>query len=179
MKLLKDISDISSRHEMLSKLRSELTDVSRELNITKNILDRTENVKDFDLIIKKISDRVLLSSKITQVRERLVSLNREISVLKDKVSYYEKVNLVQDIVISIDKKLEVLNKLEGAKKEYSATCGSLNDGLAFMEKNKKEIQENLNLYIDILRKNGVCPLCKSSIGDEKLEDIIRHYEEVH
>ncbi|HOM03784.1 MAG TPA: AAA family ATPase [Acetivibrio sp.] len=177
--ILKVIFDIFSRHEMLNKLRSELNDISRELALAKDILDRTENVKDLDIMIKKISDSVFRSFKIAQILEKLVSINREISDVKKNISSYESITLAQNIVNSANEKLEALNRLETAKKEYDTACTSLNEGLAFMEKNKKEIQENLNLYIDILRRNGVCPLCKSSIGDEKLENIIRHYEEVH
>ncbi|ADU74336.1 Rad50 zinc hook protein [Acetivibrio thermocellus AD2] len=179
VEILKKASDIFSKYEKLDRLRSEFSNVGREVNQTKNILDRTSNVKELDFMIKNISDKVLLGSEITQLREKLVCLEREISRVKKNISSYENINLVQEIVTSVDKKLEVLNKLEAAKKEYSAVCTSLNDGLEFMDKNKKEIQENLNIYIDILRKSGVCPLCKSSIGDEKLENIIRHYEEVH
>jgi len=60
-------------------------------------------VKELDFMIKNISDKVLLGSEITQLREKLVCLEREISRVKKNISSYENINLVQEIVTSVDK----------------------------------------------------------------------------
>ena len=44
---------------------------------------------------------------------------------------------------------------------------------------KTEINRLLKDYTTVLRQKKVCPLCGSDIKEEKLENIIRHYEEVH
>jgi len=75
VEILKKASDIFSKYEKLDRLRSEFSNVGRELNQTKNILDRTSNVKELDFMIKNISDKVLLGSEITQLRESLFALN--------------------------------------------------------------------------------------------------------
>lgn len=179
IELLKEIFDFSARYAKLNKVHSSLVNINSSLDQASGILDRTANIKDLDSVIKSVSDGVLLRSKIALIRERLVSLEGEIAVSKKNISSYENARKAQNIVDSIDKKLEDLNKLEAARKEYSTASSSLNEGLTFLANNKREIQENLEEYTNILRKNGICPLCKSSIGDEKLENIIRHYEEVH
>lgn len=177
--LINEIFGLSSRYAQLNKVHSELGNINKQLGQAGDILDGTSNIIGVDSVVKKISDSVLLRSKMEQIRDKLVVFDQEIAVAKNDISSFENATYVQKIADSVDRKLEVLKKLEEARKEYNIASGSLKDGWDFLEKNKREIQDNLDRYIDILRKNGVCPLCKSSIGDEKLENIIRHYEEVH
>jgi len=69
-------------------------------------------------------------------------------------------------VTSVDKKLEVLNKLEAAKKEYSAVCTSLNDGLEFMDKNKKKYRRILT-YISIFLEKAECVRFARAVSEMK------------
>jgi len=70
-------------------------------------------VKELDFMIKNISDKVLLGSEITQLREKLVALNERYP--GQKTYLLRNINLVQEIVTSVDKKLEVLTNWKQPK----------------------------------------------------------------
>ena len=76
-------------------------------------------------------------------------------------------------------KLEKFKKLETLSKDYKERTDSIREGMRYLEERKPEINQLLKNYTSMLREKKVCPLCGSDIREEKLEDIIRHYEEVH
>lgn len=179
IELLKVIYERSARHDKLKKAVHELTNIKQELQKVQDILHKTHDIQSLDLTIKKISELGTKQLRTASVAERLNSLDREIIIINKYISSYENAQDAQSIVESVGEKLELLKKLEVLRGENKVNINNINEGIKFLDSNKRDLEKLLKDYTTLLREKGNCPLCGSSIGDEKLENIIRHYEEVH
>lgn len=169
----------SLKYDRLKKIQTELTKVNGELDRAKRILEKTKDINNIELMIRKIGDSVLKESRIAPAAERLLSIDTEIKRLKVHIESYENVRKSQSLLILAEEKLEKLKKLETLSKDYKERTDSIREGMRYLEERKTEINQLLKNYTTMLREKKVCPLCGSDIREEKLEDIIRHYEEVH
>ncbi|HPD01396.1 MAG TPA: chromosome segregation protein SMC, partial [Acetivibrio sp.] len=177
--ILEEIFERSLKFDRLKKIQAELTKVNSELGRAKGILEGTKDIKNLDMLIKRVSDSVLIESKIAPAAERLLSIEREIKRLKAHISSFENVKYSQNLILLAEQKLENLKRLETLNKDYKEKTDSIREGMRFLEEKKTEISQLLKNYTQELREKNVCPLCGSDIKEEKLENIIRHYEEVH
>ncbi|NLP14602.1 MAG: AAA family ATPase [Clostridium sp.] len=173
------IFEHSAKFDRLKKIQTELIKINRELGRAKGILEKTKDIENLELIIKRIRDSVLIESKLAPTAKRLLSIEREIKRLKAVISSYENVRESQSLILLAGEKLENLKRLETLNKDYKEKIDSIREGMRFLEEKKTEINRLLKDYTTVLRQKKVCPLCGSDIKEEKLENIIRHYEEVH
>jgi exonuclease SbcC len=117
--------------------------------------------------------------RLVTAKEKLADY--ELEIMKVNKLLHKSVDLLESdaIISSINKKSELLSKLESIKSRIAPILKNINEGNIYLDSNKEEINKYLKAYIDLLKETGICPLCNSKIVEDKLQDIIKHYGEVH
>ncbi len=177
--LLKQANEKTFEYSGMIKARASLVDIENEIKRSAEVLDNTHNIAKSDAIVNQIEENTIRSAKLLMVREKLEQYNNEIDKIQGLLLKSVDVVEFKDIISSIGCKNELLLKLEAIKSKYDPILSNINEGNNYLNTNKKDIEKYLNAYTKLLKESGKCPLCNSNIGEDKLTDIIKHYEEVH
>lgn len=179
IRLLKQIDEKVLNFDRLKKAQKTLKEVESELISVTKVLDNTKNIKESDTMIEQIGQNITMNMRLVTIREKLFDYDREIvkvhNILDTSLDSLESSVIVENIV----KRSEQLVKLELIKSKFDPILNNINDGKNYLINNKEETEKYLKCYTDLLKESGKCPLCNSKISEDKLRDIIMHYEEVH
>ncbi|OPZ86490.1 MAG: chromosome segregation protein [Firmicutes bacterium ADurb.Bin419] len=179
LSLLKEINEKTYVSDRMIKARSVLEDIENDIKIAAKILDNTHNIIKSDDIVNQIEENIKKSAKLVNIKGKLDEYNREIDKVQGVLLQSVDASEFNVIINNIGEKNEMLVKLEAIKNKYAPILNNINEGNNYLNANKKEIEKHLKAYTEILKESGKCPLCNSNIGEDKLADIIKHYEEVH
>ena len=177
--LFEIIYNCSLRLDTLKKTKMELKKNTDELNNIYAILKNMDGLKKLGLLIDRIGKDISRSSKIIPISEKLLHVGEEIRVLKSEISLHRNVEETEKIILLTGEKLKHLERIAVLKKKHDDNLKSIHEGLLFAKENKKKIDRLLETYISLLQKEKICPLCKSDIKQERLNNIARYYKEVN
>ncbi|HEX9059594.1 MAG TPA: AAA family ATPase [Clostridia bacterium] len=169
----------NDRKKIMSRNMTALRRIEAEILENQKIIDKSH-------LINELSDEIIRLLKLKDKMRNLFTLKENyIMHMKEVRRYEERIKNLED-VIKYEKTMELLSlknldkkNLESLKEKFRNVCHSVNEGEVFIEQKRIEINEKLSLYTKGLKVLGKCPLCDSKINEEKLLEIIGHYEEVN
>jgi exonuclease SbcC len=177
--LMEQAKERNLAYEGMLKIRTSLINIEKEINRALAVVDSTENIGQSDDIVNRVEENIIKSVKLLKLKEKLTEYNGEIDKIQALLIKSADMDDSIAIVSSIGSKNEKLIKLEAIRSKYDEILGSIKEGNNYLRENKNEIEKYLSSYTKLLKESGKCPLCNSNIGEDKLADIIKHYEEVH
>lgn len=179
LSLLKQANEKTFVYNRMIKARSILVDIENEINRAAKVMDDTNNITKLDGVVNQILEDTKKSASLVNLKQKLDEFSREIDKVQGILIQSVDVVEFKAIINDISSKNKLLVKLESLKSKYDPVLSKINEGNNYLDGNKEETEKYLKAYTKILEESGKCPLCNSNIGESKLADIIRHYEEVH
>ncbi|AEV68963.1 AAA family ATPase [Acetivibrio clariflavus] len=177
--LIEEAEERTVRYEKLQKAGNNLRVLEKERIAVENVLKNTEKIGESDIIINQIREKVIKMSKLVSIKEKLVNYDSEIAKVDSILKRSIDLNASDVVITSIDRKSELLARLENIKNRLMPILDKIREGNNYLNNNKQEIEKYLNMYTELLKESGKCPLCNSKISDDKLGEIIKHYKEAH
>ncbi|KNY26045.1 AAA family ATPase [Pseudobacteroides cellulosolvens] len=172
------LHEISKKTRVMDKakiLKIAFSKVDRSEIEAKGQLYATANVKPLEEKIKKLDSLIL---KLNGMR----SLNTEINKLykeqgKHDVVLKSAANVDKALTIhnNIQDDIEKLKKIIGLMEKLSYVSNKLIDGKNYLVSINTGISKDLKDYSVTLKKAGKCPVCRSKIGNDILNEIIKSY----
>lgn len=168
-----------SLYKSLKKAVTMINEIESEHKRYSYILEETKGNEELETVTMKISDAIVRLKKYIPINEKRLSIERDIKKAENFLASTTVVIESKDIIDNVKAKLEEAARLEALREGIMSTENSIREAYKYLEKNRMETDRLLKEYTLLLRDIGKCPLCQSHIEDEKLENIIKHYEEAH
>jgi len=179
LSLLEVIEEKVVKYNKLEKINKMLKALEKEQITVGNVLKSTENINDLDLMINRIREKSTRMARLVSIKEKLMSYDSEIAKVHNILDKSIDLNTSDAVINNIDRKCELLAKLETIKNRLSPISDKIREGTNYLKNNRQEIEKYLNVYTDLLKESGKCPMCNSKISDDKLTEIIKHYKEAN
>ncbi|MFA5577205.1 MAG: AAA family ATPase [Tissierellaceae bacterium] len=167
--LSKKIIDLSNYSSKLKSLKNEIKElntisirlghlslVDSNLNSIKNNLSKLHNLKIINEKKSSVEKSIAIGEKYT---ERLSNL-KQLQLIFDKLRSNTK------LTVELGQYLRKLSPIVGEKENLGSSIARYKD----------LIETNIKQYKELLRKQEVCPLCFSTIDEDKIQHIIEHYD---
>ncbi len=179
IEIIEEASRKLAGYQRLKKLGTRLNGIIDELDRSTKILDGSEIIEGIDKISDQIGTDNSKLIRLTVAKEKLNLFNKEIDRINAILTQADNAMETGRIIEAIEQSIKSVIRLESVRENIRLCENNIREGNKFIENNKKEMKNFLKEYTVLLKQKGRCPLCESVIGDEKLDNIIKHYEEVH
>ncbi len=122
-----------------------------------------------------MNEKINRLNKLKKLDINIGSIKKSIDVGEDYIEKLESIDNIDLLNNNINNSIAKIKSLSN----ISIILNSLWDDLK-IQKNilslaKKNIDENLKKYEDLLVQNEICPFCLSVIDENKIDHIIKHY----
>lgn len=185
-KLEKNINDLGGiieileqyieRQKKLVQYKKNLEENEYSSSEIKNKLNTLNGITNCELSIKNAEIFSVKLSRLLNLKNKLDNLELEIKKTEEFLAKSSFINEGDNLLNRASDKSSVIKQFEICYKNYYEITKNIAEGNKFLESNKKETRKLLQEYIQLLKKQGKCPLCKSEISDSKINEIIEIYE---
>lgn len=140
----------------------------KEINIEniKKIID--EKINKINLLSKYNTDLIDLNSSMNSLNK--VIIQKDTLKIKEK-NILAKEKEINKISQTFNEKSLILKKITSLKSELDVYLKKEKEGSIILESWKNSVYEQIDIYIENIKKLGKCPLCKSDITLEHLQDL--------
>jgi exonuclease SbcC len=173
--ILEDITRKTRDMDKAKSLQETFTKVERSVNEAKGHMYATVNVKPLEDKLRKLD---IYKAKLNSLH----SLNAEINILNKEqekyvtaIKYAVNIEKASSINNNIQEKIEKLHRVIELMDKLKEVSNKINDGDKFIISNKIETDNLLKDYSTALKNAGKCPVCRSNIGNDILNEIINSY----
>lgn len=173
--IYKDLIHLYNKSRQLINLREKLSLHMRELGRVKEIDNKLVG-------LKKIENNLILSEKkisrleiLTNLKKKLKDSQSNIEVGTIYTAKLESTDTVSDIYNQLENKFKGIYRLKELYINLLDVRKESDGEIKVIKKTDENISKELKRYNDLLNKIEVCPLCFSSIDNEKIQHIIEHY----
>jgi len=176
------ITDLQRKREkyiLLSNINESMRNITKEIEICELKLKSTENLKEIEILINQAEIKSMNAAKIEDISKRYESLDKDIKKVEKFIELSAKTQECENLLEDIRQKKMLLEKLADVKARLSSVEESIGKGRNVVQNNETEIKKLAKEYEKVLKGAGRCPLCGSFIDEHKVNDILKHYEEVH
>lgn len=177
--LIKRLEELVCRNSRLDTFKQKIGLLENEYSKVSSILSMTGGVQECGAIIRQLENIIDKNHRVAILAEKLNLLENEIAGTSDFLLKTGGIADGVDILTQINSKVERLKKLKYLKVMYEGIKSGIEDDYRYLEQNEHIIDNLIQQYAALLKDAGRCPLCNSKISDKRLEDIIKHYREVH
>ncbi|TYQ13312.1 UNVERIFIED_CONTAM: AAA domain-containing protein [Acetivibrio alkalicellulosi] len=172
---IKVVYEKALKYEKIKNLNFSLKAILKDISIAQKVLENTDSAKEVEVMVKKIENSCMNVDKLSVSLERYLTCSKEIKTIEMQLNACNNVNETENIVNKIVKVGELSEKLNNLNKIFNSNVKSIQEGMSFLEKNKRDMEIMLSDYIEMLREKGTCPLCDSLIGDDMINNIKNYY----
>ncbi|MGB9750246.1 MAG: AAA family ATPase [Caldisericia bacterium] len=168
--VLKKLEDKKNKLIKIKNNYNELKKENEEINI---YYSKLKNIDEIDYESMDLIDKKLKYLKLKSISEELINNQKELQ------KNYNELKLYKDNEINYERIEEILSLKEKfiKFKNIYFQYQKIKNEIEIEEKEKKKIEDNINElingYVNLIVKNGVCPVCYREI-DEKIEKDIEN-----
>ena len=161
------------------RLNSSRREVGAGLEQAEAILQKTALSGELELAIKGLTEKTGMQAALKRSLDKMTLWTGEKEKVEALAAKLQNTAEGEKLLHGIAERESRLQKITALKEKYHHIAAQVKEGNHYMENNAMEIKKLKNEYAVALKTLGRCPFCSSRIDDEKLSDILRHYEEVH
>lgn len=159
----------------LIKIKIKLDNNKVESSNLKKVIIKSNNLNKLQDLINEIDNK---SKKIDILKEIYLKESKVRYSLKKGNIYLERfinIDNVLKLYNILEDKINIFNKLQILSVKYDLNLKEIKD----LNKNifdlNESFQKDLNIYKDLLTSQETCPLCFSNIDNDKMKNIINHF----
>lgn len=170
---------LKTRFEKLVELQRKIGSLNIEIQTAERLLNKTDNLGMLQQSLEKVQK---LSGKLEALSTLSVRLNLILNEITESQSYIKNTAVIHEKEKTIDKINDDIKKFKDYSdllQRYNIISNHLSEGNKYLEKNINDTDVLLKEYSIALKKAGKCPLCKSEINESVIDEVIKHYREVH
>lgn len=165
-KLYEQIKLKVEKYDELNECQLKLTKVDDELGNVNNELESIKLIPDKNLIqLEKRIDRFdklnSLVSHLKEIKEEVINVDKKLaSIILPKIN----INKLRDKIEVLEKLVELklaLKESNENKEKIEEELGNVIEGI------KRESKQ----YKELLKKVGICPVCKTKLNEKAIEEI--------
>lgn len=172
------IDEVKSSYEKMSKLnglKDKTTKVKLELDKISIISNKLIYLDDIENNVNDITTKLKHLEKIAGIKLKENTLKKSLEVGNIYMQKLESIDKTDNIQNLIQDKLQLLNKLEIVNEKNEINKKEIIEKTKNINELKTSVKLKLETYKSLLLKQETCPLCFSSIDEEKINHIIEHY----
>lgn len=162
-------------HEILKNLNIKYKKYIEDYNYNKRIIDNLQGIDDLNaktILIDKYARRI---SSLLNLKIKIEDLNKRIAVGSSYLEKFSDINEIDKFITKINQKIILLSKLINIREKYEKVYKDSYITSENITKEKKEMDNLLVEYKNLLKKFEVCPLCLNKIDAESIKNIINNY----
>lgn len=164
-KTINNLKDYKIKYEKTKLEISYLCSISSKLN-SLNLI----NIK-LDDLFKYLQEL----KKLAQIKEQELVVRKKIAIGENYIAKFKEIDNVSSFYSNLEEKYNLLVKLENLSNTFNTNRIEIEKTISLSKKYKNEIEIQIKEYEKLLSKLEICPLCFSSIDNERIEHIIEHY----
>ena len=173
------INKIDSIYDLqvkLNKNNSKIKLIIIEINKLKTLTKSLQSISLVDFNIKTIKDNNDRLNNLKNIRTKQSSLRNSLFIGNKYVEQLQNIDKVSDMINKLQKYIFDINNLVKLYNKYNINNKDRDNVVALLNGYKVNIENQLIEYKQILIKQGTCPLCFSTIDNNKATHIISHYK---
>lgn len=159
----------------LNKIKSKLQIVTLEIDKLTLLSNKLQSIDLVQENIKKINNSTQQLENLKNIKDKEYSLRKSLAIGNKYVDQLKDIDKVSNIQIELQNKLYLVNKLIKLSSIYTLNNEDIKSEKTLLHEYKDSIEKQLIEYKDVLLKQGTCPLCFSTIDNNKASHIISHY----
>lgn len=174
----KTIEKVKSSYEKsvkLKRLQDKLIKVKLESDKISIISKKIIYLEDIESKVNDITIKLKELERLSNIELREKTLKKSLEIGNIYMQKLEGVNKTNNIQSLIQDKMRILNKLETINEKNEINAKGIIEETKKIKELKDSFKLQLETYKSLLLKQETCPLCFSSIDDEKINHIIEHY----
>ncbi|HEY9058995.1 MAG TPA: AAA family ATPase [Pseudobacteroides sp.] len=173
--LLENITTKTGVMDKAKSLKAAFAKVERSEGEAKWHLYATVNVKPMEDKLKKLDINISKLESIRGLNVEIKRLNKEQEKYSEILQSAANIDKLSSIHNLIQEKIEKLVKVKKSAEKLKDVSNKIVDGEKYIISNKIETDKLLKDYSSVLRNAGKCPVCRSNIGNDILNEIIKSY----
>jgi exonuclease SbcC len=173
--ILEDITRKTRDMDKAKNLQEIFSKVERSVNEAKGHMYATVNVKPMEDKLKKLDISIAKLDSLHSLNAEINILNKEQEKYVTTIKYAVNIEKASSINNDIQENIEKLHKVIELMDKLKEVSNKINDGDKFIISNKIETDKLLKDYSIALKNAGKCPVCRSNIGNDILNEIIKSY----
>jgi DNA repair exonuclease SbcCD ATPase subunit len=149
--------------------------LSSEIKDIKSICSKLASMDILQNHVSKIDNNIKELSKLTILEKQISSLNKSLAI---GTQYVDRLQGVDNATMTYNKLQEAINLLFTLNRLYTSYISNRDEIMqtkVLQDKYKNQVEKQALQYKETLLKQEVCPLCFSTIDNEKINHIIDHY----
>lgn len=173
-KYFNNANEIKIKYINISNIRDKIKNNLIQENINSEILNKVKGVEGFDNTILELGKLVHKFQKANDIRERFNKIKSILNTTHEMlniVSYTIENEKLSKEIIEKNRIFVEINKLFENKIEIDK---SILDGEKFLNSKIQEVKTLTKDFIELLSKNKKCPICKSDISKEIIDNITNY-----
>ena len=159
----------------LKKIKSNLDNNNVESHKLKEIINKSNKLKELQILINEIDKKSRKLEIVEGVHLKKTSVSKSLIIGSLYLEKLNSVDRVSGLYNIIDNKIQLLNKLLELFNKYTSNLNEIKRLNADLVKLKISFDKDLNIYKKLLIDQETCPLCFSNIDNNKIENIINHF----
>ncbi|MCX8131923.1 MAG: AAA family ATPase [Clostridia bacterium] len=177
--IIKSAEGIKVKYDNIKRHNHSLRQLYNEEKTAARIIKDTEEVENLRYKLSSGEKMIENYKKFVNASDKLKNYKAEILRIERHAIGTEKFNEYTDITDKLGNNMEKLRKLNEINERNNVINNFISEGLKYIQNNTQQISKYAKEYAQLLRKAGKCPMCGNEIGEMKVNEIIKHYEEAH
>lgn len=136
------------------------------------------NLRNINILqdrIDAIDNNIYELKKLTTIKDKEFTLRGRLAIGIKYVERLQEIDNVFQIYIKLNEKITLLNQLKSLSTTYTSNKDEITKEKLSLQNYKDEVDEQISNYKELLLKQETCPLCFSTIDNDKIKHIISHY----
>ncbi|MCX7711056.1 MAG: AAA family ATPase [Clostridia bacterium] len=177
--VLQNAVEVKDRMNRLLIVQGSFKKLEKGIQNELNMIQQTEEVENLEGLMRDLKEKLQLREDAMKLSVKAKEWSKEYQAASKVMSGLQNVTEYETIFNEITVKTDTARKLISVQEKYALLQNQIMEGNKYMKQNTEEIKKMAEEYKNRLVALGRCPLCESSIDNMKVEEIMRHYEEVH
>ncbi len=186
----KSLKNIELSSELIKQLNLHLDNFHNLVKSKKLYIYNRDSIKSIQDNLSRINKITLSENKYHEIEnkyryyKKLIKINSQKKDIEKRLKIgnvftnnFKQIDKIHNINFEITKKTSRLINIKKQQYNYLEIKNIKNEIIENIEKDKIKTTELLTKYKMILSKQETCPLCFSSIDEDRINNIIKSYEE--
>lgn len=159
----------------INKIKLDLDKNNLEACKFQDIMNKSNDLKELQNSINKIDNKLKYIDIFKKIHTREFEIRNSLTIGKVYLNKLEDLDKVSNFYNIIENNINLSNKLKTISTRYNSNIKDIKNLNSNLVNLKESFKKDLNIYKNLLLKQETCPLCFSNIDNDKIENIINHY----
>lgn len=173
-----NLSNIDSLNQNISKLvqyQTRYKNIKLEITNLSFIANKLSPIHEVTDILDKININAANLNRLLIIRERGIAVRKRLAIGISYIDKFKALDHIYNVYKDLGDKCSRLSILNGLWQDYDLKKNEITKTTTISKVHKGEVEEYLEKYKKLLEKLEICPLCFSTIDNDKIGHIIGHY----